>query len=75
MSGMSNSTVAPYGSWKSPIVADRVVSYTDVYTTTGANAKGGHPWQALDAREKVKVIADMLMLALREALPPLLAQK
>ncbi len=26
MSGMSNSTVAPYGSWKSPIAADRVAA-------------------------------------------------
>lgn len=57
------------------IVGDRVVTHTDVYTTTGDHAKGGHPWRALDAKEKVKVIADMLIHSLREGLPPLLAQK
>ena len=52
-----------------------MATHTDLYTTTGAHAKGGHPWQALDAKEKIKVIADMLMQSLREELPPLLAQK
>jgi hypothetical protein len=57
------------------IVAERMATHTNLYTTTGAHAEGGHPWQALDAKAKVKVVADMLMRSLREELPPLLAQQ
>ncbi len=52
MSGMSNSTVAPYGSWKSPIAADRVAAKSiqlvdiaadgaDVYWVELRPAEGG----------------------------------
>ena len=57
------------------VVGERNVAFTKIFTTTGAHAKGGHPWLALDAKEKLKVIADMLMQSLRVELPPLLAQK
>ena len=57
------------------IVADRPVTFTNVYTNAAHGAKGGHPWQALDAKEKITVIADMLMQSLRQELPSLLVQK
>lgn len=57
------------------IVADRPVTFTRIYTNIAPGAKGGHPWQALDAKEKITVIADMLMQSLRQELPSLLAQK
>lgn len=57
------------------IVDERVVNFTDLYTTTGSRANREHPWVALDAKEKIKVIAEILMQTLREQLPPLLALK
>jgi hypothetical protein len=56
------------------IVADAPIVVTDAYINTSAgNAQSAMPWDSLRAREKIKIISEMLMQALRDKVPSLLS--
>jgi hypothetical protein len=55
------------------IVGDQPIVLTDTYVNTGlGKSQGTLPWDSLPARDKIKVISDLMMRAVRDNVPAML---